>query len=101
MAGQLKATPTDLTQLSKKNGGVFPMNAVYDSIDGRRELKAHGTRDMPVWGYRYTPSPNLSPNQAFNSKRTESYLDLSYDPEVLIRGRILALIDYLYRIQEK
>jgi len=101
MADQLKVTPADLTQLAKKNGGIFPVNAVYEKIDGRQEIQAHGPRDMPIWGYRYTPSPNVSSNQAFNPKPTESYLDLSYDPEIIIRGRILALVDYLYRIQEK
>jgi hypothetical protein len=66
-----------------------------------KTVKEHGPRDMPIWGYGYTPSPNLSPNQAFNPKSTESYLDLSYDPEVVIRSGVLSLVDYLYRIQEK
>jgi cytochrome c len=100
-ADQLKVAPADLTQLAKKNGGIFPLNAVYEKIDGRQEIKAHGSRDMPIWGYRYTPLPNVSSNQAFNPKASELYLDLSYDPEVIIRGRILALVDYLYRIQDK
>jgi mono/diheme cytochrome c family protein len=39
LADQLKATPADLTQLAKKNGGVFPINAVYEKIDGRQEVK--------------------------------------------------------------
>jgi mono/diheme cytochrome c family protein len=101
LAEQLKVPPADLTQLVKRNGGVFPLNAVYEKIDGRQEVKAHGSRDMPIWGYRYTPSPNLSSNQAFNPNSTASYLDLSYYPEAPIRNRILSLIDYLYRIQEK
>ncbi|MGA6935856.1 MAG: cytochrome c, partial [Pseudolabrys sp.] len=50
IADQLKVTPADLTQLAKKNGGVFPSNAVYEKIDGRQEVQAHGRRDMPVWG---------------------------------------------------
>ena len=53
IADQLKVTPADLTQLAKKNGGVFPSNAVYEKIDGRQEVQAHGRRDMPVWGFRY------------------------------------------------
>jgi hypothetical protein len=54
-------------------------------------IAAHGSREMPIWG-------------AFN----ESYLymsnkliDPSYDPEDIKRTRILAIIDYLNRIQEK
>jgi len=101
LAEQLKKAPPDLTMLAKKNRGVFPLNAVYESVDGRQEIKSHGTRDMPVWGYRYTPSPNLSSSQAFDPRPSEQYLDLSYDPEAIIRSRILAVIDYLYRVQEK
>ena len=32
---QLKTRPADLTVLAKKNNGVFPVNAVYQIIDGR------------------------------------------------------------------
>jgi mono/diheme cytochrome c family protein len=98
LAGELKVTPADLTQLTKKNGGVFPMNAVYEKIDGRQEVMAHGPRDMPVWGYRYTPYP-IAPDQAFDLKSPPSNLSSNLEP--VIRGRILPLIDYLYRIQEK
>ena len=40
--------PTDLTQLSKKHQGQFPFWQVYRIIDGREEVKGHGTRDMPI-----------------------------------------------------
>ena len=79
LAEQLKAAPADLTQLAKKNGG-------------RQEVKAHGTREMPIWGYRYVPFP-IAADQAFNRSLP--------DPEPMIRERILSLIDYLNRIQEK
>jgi hypothetical protein len=92
LAEQLKAAPADLTQLAKKNGGVFPLNAVYEKIDGRQEVKAHGTREMPILGYRYVPFP-IGADQAFNRSLP--------DPEPMIRERILSLIDYLNRIQEK
>jgi hypothetical protein len=92
IAEQLTRPPPDLTLLAKRNGGIFPVGAVYDVIDGRREVKAHGTRAMPVWGYRYTPSTTVSSSRA--------YVDPTYEPEAIIRSRILELIDYLYRIQE-
>ncbi len=92
---KLKTAPADLTTLAKKNNGVFPLNAVYETIDGRKAVKAHGTRDMPVWGYRYTPRASAA------SKPTEPYVDLSYDPENEVRNRILAVVDYLNRIQDK
>jgi mono/diheme cytochrome c family protein len=85
----LKVTPPDLTQLSKKNGGVFPLERVYTVIDGRQEVKAHGPRDMPIWGRDY------------QIKAGEHYVDMNYDPEGFIRGRIFALIDYLNRMQAK
>ena len=85
----LKVTPPDLTQLSKKNGGVFPLERVYNVIDGRQEVKAHGPRDMPIWGRDY------------QIKAGKYYVDIGYDPEAYVRGRILALIDYLNRLQAK
>ena len=85
----LKVTPPDLTQLAKKNGGVFPLERVYNVIDGRQEVKGHGPRDMPIWGRDY------------QIKAGEHYGDVAYDPEAFVRGRILALIDYLNRLQAK
>jgi mono/diheme cytochrome c family protein len=88
---QLKVAPSDLTVLSRKNGGVFPVGAMYEIIDGRTAIAAHGTREMPVWG-TYT-SRLLPPS--------DTMIDPSYDPEAVVRARILAIIDYLNRIQEK
>jgi mono/diheme cytochrome c family protein len=85
----LKVSPPDLTLLSKKNGGVFPLERVYAVIDGRQEIKAHGPRDMPIWGRDY------------QIKAGEYYVDMNYDPEAFVRGRIFALIDYLNRMQAK
>lgn len=85
----LKSTPPDLTQLTKRNGGVFPFERVYSVIDGRQELKPHGTREMPIWGKDY------------QIKAAEYYVDVNYDVEAYVRGRIFALIDYLNRVQAK
>lgn len=85
----LKTTPPDLSQLAKKNGGVFPFERVYGVIDGRQSVKGHGTRDMPIWGRDY------------QVKAAEHYVDVPYDPEVYVRGKILALIDYLNRLQAR
>ena len=95
LSGQLKAVPADLTVLAKKNRGVFPMSALYEVIDGRKAIASHGTRNMPVWGYLYTPS------QPTNLKPSDNYVDLTFDPEAVVRARILAIVDYLNRIQEK
>ncbi len=70
---QLKVAPTDLTVLAKKNGGVFPVSAVYEVIDGRKVIAAHGTREMPVWGA-------YGPKQLYPS---DKFIDPSYDPEAV------------------
>lgn len=85
----LTKSATDLTVVAKQNGGVFPINRVYEVIDGRTDIKAHGGRDMPVWGRDYSV------------KAAEYYIDVPYDPDAYVRAKILALIDYIYRMQAK
>jgi len=46
----LKVKPADLTQLQKKNKGVFPFEKVIATIDGKMRIGAHGESKMPVWG---------------------------------------------------
>jgi mono/diheme cytochrome c family protein len=51
VAPALKPPPSDLTQLAKKNHGVFPRARVRDFItNGDPSIPAHGTSRMPVWG---------------------------------------------------
>ena len=79
VSGELKTPPADLTRLARNNNGIFPYDKVYAMIDGRdATIRSHGTREMPVWGYRFGPP------QAFRFKK-----------------RILAVIEYLKRVQEK
>jgi mono/diheme cytochrome c family protein len=49
-ASALKDPPTDLTLLSKNNGGKYPALKVTSSIHGETALPAHGSKEMPVWG---------------------------------------------------
>ena len=95
---QLKVPPPDLTILAKNNNGVFPTNAVYESIYGSKIIPAHGTREMPIWGERFNPIVNLPHNV------DPSYWKMAgpeQSPQVVVRTRILAVIDYLSRIQQK
>ena len=46
----LNVKPADLTQLRKKNKGVFPLEKVITTIDGKTRIGAHGESKMPVWG---------------------------------------------------
>lgn len=59
VSGQLKVPPSDLTILARNNNGVFPTNAVYETIYGSKTVPAHGTREMPIWGERFNPIINL------------------------------------------
>jgi len=87
---ELLARPVpNLTGLARNNKGVFPFDRVFQIIDGRQEVKAHGPRDMPVWG------------NAFNNQ-SSLYFD-NYPPqdsESAGRSRILAITEYLYRLQD-
>ena len=76
----------DLTTLSKQNNGVFPLARVQEIIDGRETVKAHGPRDMPIWGRDYL---------------WEAIYMGSPNPEAYMRVRILSLTDYVYRLQTK
>lgn len=76
-ANQLSATPTNLTLLSKVNGGSFPETAVYNIIDGRRVGDFHG-QEMPIWG--------------------EHFMEIGGNEEV-VDERISNLIEYLKSIQ--
>jgi len=78
---------SNLTKLSKKNNGVFPFARVYETIDGRQLVRAHGTREMPIWGKDLSAS----------SITGRPY----YDDEAFVRARILAVTEYIYRLQAK
>ena len=80
----LTVRPPDLTQLSTKHQGAFPFWQMYRIIDGREEVKGHGTRDMPIWGQVF--------RHPHDSTRVE---------DTAVIGRILALVYYLQSIQAK
>ena len=84
----LRKSPPDLTQLTKSNGGVFPVNRMYETIEGAN-VPGHGSRDMPIWGMDY------------RIKAGEYYMDMPYNPEPYVRARILTLIEYINRLQER
>ena len=48
---QLKTWPPDLTQLARKNHGIYPAMRVSEMIDGEfGKASTHGSREMPIWG---------------------------------------------------
>jgi hypothetical protein len=46
----LKIKVPDLTLLKKNHKGIYPLDDVMAAIDGRRTVRGHGDRQMPVWG---------------------------------------------------
>jgi len=53
VARALSTPPANLRLLSDRFGNPLPEDQVARFIDGRAEVKAHGPRDMPVWGRRF------------------------------------------------
>ena len=90
----LPTKPANLTILAKKNGGVFPTQRVYEVIDGRLEVAAHGPRTMPVWG------KELQVNLPDLPEGNSGYFGLFDFRESTVRDRIQALIDYLVQLQD-
>lgn len=90
MADVINLAMPDLTALSKNNGGIFPAERLREVIDGRAEVAAHGSRDMPAWG------------DAYNAQAGSAGL-LGYyhegDVDAFVKGRILALVDYIATLQ--
>lgn len=84
----LRRSPPDLTQLAKNNQGVLPMNRLYEVIEGA-DVPAHGGRDMPVWGLDY------------RIKDAEYFMETPYDASAMVRSRILALLEYINRLQAR
>lgn len=86
--GQILKTPApNLALITERNGGKFPAQKIYDIIEGRSVVAAHGTRDMPLWGDRYRNEPQpQTPDQA----------TLANDQA---QQRILSLVYYLATLQ--
>jgi mono/diheme cytochrome c family protein len=87
----LKKPAADLTKLQKDNNGVFPFDRVYEVIDGRETVAAHGPREMPIWGDKYNKEAAGLMGVFLTTKDLESF----------VRGRILALVGYIYTLQAK
>ncbi len=84
MSKYLTVAPANLTQLSNKYGGKFPFWQIYRTIDGREEVRSHGTRTMPIWGARFRADAGGNDPGAKSQAA----------------GRILSLVFYLQHIQE-
>jgi mono/diheme cytochrome c family protein len=88
VAELLQQPPANLREISKRNNGKFPILDVYQAIDGRRGLRAHGTQEMPLWGDYYNRDAG---------ERLRVPHDVNY--EEIVHGRILALVYYIQSLQ--
>jgi mono/diheme cytochrome c family protein len=86
--GPLLKTPApNLAMITERNGGKFPFQRIYEIIDGSSVLAAHGSRDMPLWGERYSKNAKpVTPDQVEQSRQ-------------LAEQRILSLVYYIGTLQ--
>ena len=82
LADSMRKRPSDLTEIAKRNKGVFPRDLVLKMVDGREPVKGHGGPDMPVWGDVFARSAGGA------------------DPGV-VKTRLEALVAYLEAIQSR
>ena len=81
-ASALSTPPADLTRIAARSGGVFPESSIARLIDGRFDLPAHGSREMPIWGARLGDEiPGFATG------------------DEVVRGRIASLVEYLKSLQ--
>ena len=60
VAKALVVRPPDLTSLAARHAGTFPREHVVNVLSGQRQVSAHGTREMPVWGQRLVPAESAA-----------------------------------------
>jgi hypothetical protein len=83
VASLIKIGVPDLTRIAQRDGGEFPTEDVRRTIDGRWDRRAHGARDMPVWGWQ------LYDSSATNDAQERAQVD----------SMINRLVEYLRSIQ--
>jgi mono/diheme cytochrome c family protein len=71
LADSMRRRPADLTEIARRNQGVFPRDQVFRTIDGRQPVRGHGGANMPVWGDVFTRSSEV-PNEAAVTERIEA-----------------------------
>jgi len=80
LASAMSKKPADLTEIAKRNGGVYPSELVFKTIDGKQPVRGHGGPDMPVWGDAFSKARDVG-----DAER--------------VKAVIQSLVDYLGSIQ--
>ena len=80
--------PYDFILISKNNGGVLPISRIYQSL-WEGSIPIHDRSDMPAWGPIY------------QLEAYEMNVGDVYFTEIYAESRILLLLEYISRLQEK
>ncbi len=89
----LREKPSDLTTLSKRNGGEFPFERVYEKFDGTLEAE-RDVREMPCLRAEYRA-------EAAAAYAEEDGRDISYSTDLYVETRYAALVTHLRHLQVK
>lgn len=82
LASSMRRRPADLAEIAKRNGGEYPSEIVFRTIDGKTPVRGHGGPDMPVWGDAFA--------------RSHDGGDAS-----IVKERIDSLVDFIRTLQVK
>jgi nucleotide-binding universal stress UspA family protein len=80
LAANMRRKPANLTEIAKRNGGEFPADLVFRTIDGRQRVRGHGGPDMPEWAEAFGKSSEVGDDDR-------------------VKRVIQSLVDYLGSIQ--
>jgi len=83
LASVLSPPPSNLTLLGDRYGLPLPKSRIAEFVDGRQEVRAHGSSDMPVWGKRMVDGPP------------------SPGADAHTHGTILLILSYLESVQQR
>jgi len=103
LAPTLKVAPSDLTVISKKNKGNFPYTMIRKTIEST-ELglaRAHGPREMPVWGPVFSQEPEGPVPGATAGGGGMYSVGAVQCAHLAARARVINIVDYIESIQEK
>jgi mono/diheme cytochrome c family protein len=82
LAASMTRKPADLTEIATRNGGVYPAELVFRTIDGKNPVRGHGGPDMPVWGDAFARATDGGDDEK-------------------VKRIITSLVDYLESIQAR
>lgn len=76
LAEDLRVRPADLTTIAKRRAWTFPEVEVREIIDGRRSVRGHGGKEMPIWGRIFSDTGVLGkPDEAGAREKLQKLVD--------------------------